>query len=171
MNQRIHNKQINKILLKPRFKIACDESVEIIMEKFKKAFDSSNCDYCNKIVDHHIVIDVPKKEDHFWSPQLHLEVEEDENNTTVIKGLFGPKPQIWTFFMFIHFAVAVTFIVFFVVAYVNWSLKQDFSLALAMCISMPIFWVVLYVLGQLGKKKGYQQMIELDNFVKKILEK
>ena len=73
--------------------------------------------------------------------------------------------------MFIHFAVAVTFIVFFVVAYVNWSLKQDFSLALAMCISMPIFWVVLYVLGQLGKKKGYQQMIELDNFVKKIIEK
>lgn len=171
MNQPIYNKKINRVLLKPRFKISCDQSAESIMAKFKDKFDSGDCDYCSKIVDHHIVIDVPKKEDHFWSPQLHVEVEKDDENTTIVRGLFGPKPQVWTFFMFIHFAVAVAFIVFFVVAYTQWSLKQEYSFALVICIAMPILWIVLYILGQLGKKKGYQQMLELDDFLKKVLEK
>ena len=171
MNQPIYNKKINRVLLKPRFKISCDQSTESIMGKFKDKFDSGDCDYCSKIVDHHIVIDVPKKEDHFWSPQLHIEVEKDDENTAIVRGLFGPKPQVWTFFMFIHFAVAVAFIVFFVVAYTQWSLKHEYSFALVMCIAMPILWIVLYILGQLGKKKGYQQMLELDGFLKKVLEK
>ena len=170
MNQPIHNDQLNKVLLKPRFKIERNESKDIIIEKFKKEFSSDNCIYCTKIIDHHIVIDVPKDEDHFWSPQLHIEVESNEENKTIVKGLFGPKPQVWTFFMFIHFAVAVAFIVFFVVAYTRWNLKQDYSFALSMCIAMPVLWIILYILGQLGKKKGYKQMVQLDTFLSIILE-
>lgn len=170
MNQPIHNDQLNKVLLKPRFKIERNESKDVIIEKFKKEFSSDNCIYCTKIIDHHIVIDVPKDEDHFWSPQLHIEVESNEENKTIVKGLFGPKPQVWTFFMFIHFAVAVAFIVFFVVAYTRWNLKQDYTFALIMCIAMPVFWIILYILGQLGKKKGYKQMVQLETFLSIILE-
>ncbi|MBT8385277.1 MAG: GTP-binding protein [Bacteroidia bacterium] len=170
MNQPIHNDQLNKVLLKPRFKIERNESKDVIIEKFKKEFSSENCIYCTKIIDHHIVIDVPKDEDHFWSPQLHIEVESNEENKTIVKGLFGPKPQVWTFFMFIHFAVAVAFIVFFVVAYTRWNLKQDYTFALIMCIAMPVLWVILYILGQLGKKKGYKQMVQLETFLSIILE-
>lgn len=171
MNKPIHDKKINRVLLKPRFKITRDESADNIINKFRGEFDSGNCEYCSKIIDHHIVIDVPKNEDHFWSPQLHVEIEKDEESKTIVKGLFGPKPQVWTFFMFIHFAVAVAFMVFFVMAYTRWNLKQDYTFALIMCIAMPVLWVILYVLGQLGKKKGYQQMVELDNFMKKVLDK
>jgi Na+/melibiose symporter-like transporter len=170
MNQPIHNDQLNRVLLKPRFKIERNESKDLIIEKFKKEFSSGNCIYCTKIIDHHIVIDVPKEEDHFWSPQLHIEVESNKENKTIVKGLFGPKPQVWTFFMFIHFAVAVAFIVFFVVAYTRWNLKQDYTFALIMCIAMPVLWIILYLLGQLGKKKGYKQMVQLDTFLSIILE-
>lgn len=170
MNQPIHNDQLNKVLLKPRFKIERNESKDVIIEKFKKEFSSDNCIYCTKIIDHHIVIDVPKDEDHFWSPQLHIEVESNEENKTIVKGLFGPKPQVWTFFMFIHFAVAVAFVVFFVVAYTRWNLNQDYTFALIMCIAMPVLWIILYILGQLGKKKGYKQMVQLETFLTIILE-
>ncbi len=170
MNQPIHNDQLNKVLLKPRFKIERDESKDVIIKKFKKEFSSDNCIYCTKIIDNHIVIDVPKDEDHFWSPQLHIEVESNEENKTIVKGLFGPKPQVWTFFMFIHFAVAVAFVVFFVVAYTRWNLKQDYTFALIMCIAMPVLWIILYILGQLGKKKGYKQMVQLETFLTIILE-
>jgi hypothetical protein len=61
--------------------------------------------------------------------------------------------------------------VFLVMAYTHWNLKKDYSFSLTMCIALPIFWVILYFLGQLGKKKGYQQMIELDNFLTRVLEK
>ena len=106
----------------------------------------------------------------FWSPQLHIEVEKNEADGTVVRGLFGPKPQIWTMFMFIHFAVAVAFIVFAVMAYSKYLLKEDYTVSLILCLAMPVLWFVLYFLGQLGKKKGYGQMLALDDFMKKVLK-
>ena len=171
MNQPIHDNKLNRVLLKPRFKMEMSEDEITVLNKFKDQFDKTECNYCGKIIDHHVVIDVPKEDDHFWSPQLHLEIEKDEENKTVVKGLFGPKPTVWTMFMFVHFAVAAAFFAFLVVAYTKWNLKQEYTLWMYLCIAMPILWIVLYFLGQLGKKKGYQQMLELDDFMKKILRK
>jgi len=170
MNEPIHDNKINRVLLKPRFKIEREESIATIVDKFKKEFATGTCAYCGKVIDNHIVIDVPKEEDHFWSPQLHVEVEKNEEDKTIVRGLFGPKPQVWTLFMFIHFAVAVAFMVFLVMAYTQWNLKQDYSFPMAMCIALPMLWIVLYFFGQLGKKKGYQQMIELDIFLEEMLD-
>jgi len=171
MNKPIHENQINKVLLKPRFKIAMNENEEEILNKFKENLNDSNCKYCSSITDNHVVIDVPENEDHFWSPQLHVEIEKDENKKTVVRGVLGPKPQVWTFFMFLHFAVALAFIVFFVIFYSNWSLKQDYTFAMIMCIILPIVWIALYFFGQLGKKFGYDQMLELHTFLMNTLSK
>ena len=73
--------------------------------------------------------------------------------------------------MFLHFAVAIAFLVFFVIFYSNWSLKQDYTLAMIMCIILPIVWVFLYFFGQLGKKFGYNQMVELHDFLMNTLDK
>ena len=111
-----------------------------------------------------------KLKEHFWSPQLHIEVEESENNT-IVKGLFGPKPNVWSLFMFIHFAVALAFVVFLVLVYVRWNLKQDYTFPLIMSLIMPVLWFVLYFLGRLGRKKGTQQMHEIINFFTEVLGK
>ena len=65
--------------------------------------------------------------------------------------------------------IAVAFVVFLVMAYVQYSLKNDYQFAMYMCIAMPIILVLFYVFGQLGKKKGYNQMLEMDEFVKETL--
>ncbi|MDY7394867.1 GTP-binding protein [Aureibaculum sp. 2210JD6-5] len=160
--------KINKILLKPRFREELSESKTTILKKFATVFAKKEHKFRTKLVDNHIVIDVPTEEDHFWSPQLQIEIVEEENKT-ILKGLFGPKPQVWTMFMFFHFAVAVAFVVFLVMAYTKYSLKQEYQFAMYMCIAMPIIWIIFYVFGQLGKKKGYNQMVELDVFVKGII--
>lgn len=94
-----------------------------------------------------------------------------DNSKSVVKGLFGPKPQVWTLFMFIHFGVAVAFIGFSIMAYVQYTLKTDYTFALFMVIALPILWVVLYVLGTLGKRTGRKQMEDLEQFMLKTLEK
>ena len=132
---------------------------------------NGECKYCIKIVDDHIVIDVTVEENHFWSPQLNIEVEQNRRNKTLVKGLFGPKPTVWTFFMFFHFVIAVAFIGFSVMAYVQWTLKSDYSFPLIMIITLPILWVIMYFLGELGKKTGHKQMDELQEFMMKTLEK
>ena len=161
----------NAIFLRPRFKMDFNESQQELLEKFRKNLEDDNCKYCSKIVDGHIVIDVPIEENHFWSPQLNIEIAKGEQDKTIVKGLFGPKPQVWTLFMFFHFAVAVAFIAFSVMAYVQWTLKSDYIFALTMVISLPILWIIMYFLGRIGKKTGYKQMNELHEFMMSTLGK
>jgi Na+/melibiose symporter-like transporter len=148
-----------------------NETQQELMKKFEDNLNDGNCSYCSQIIDGHITIDVPKEENHFWSPQLNIEIEENSTKKTIVKGLFGPKPQVWTMFMFIHFAAAVAFIGFSIMAYVQWTLKSDNSFALSMVIGLPILWCILYFLGTIGKKTGRKQMEELHNFMMKTLDK
>jgi len=159
------------IHLRPRFKMDFNESQDVLISKFRDNLKDENCKYCSKIVDGHIVIDVPTEENHFWSPQLSIEIEKNNSEKTIVKGLFGPKPQVWTLFMFFHFAVAVAFIGFSVMAYVQWTLKEDFTVALIIVLALPVLWVLMYFLGSIGKRKGHKQMDQLYGFMMKTLEK
>lgn len=158
------------IHLRPRFKMNFEESQQKLLAKFQSKVKNADCNYCVKVIDGHIVIDIPAEENHFWSPQLHIEIEQIDENRSVVKGLFGPKPQVWTFFMFIHFAMAVAFIGFSIIAYVKWSLKSDYTSSLIVTVALPILWVIMYFLGSLGKKRGHNQMDELHRFMMKTLE-
>ncbi len=171
MNKLIHHNQVNRILLKPRFKMQVSQSQNKVLRHLEAKLSLKNNEFDYKIVTHHIVLDIKKEANHFWSPQLHLEIERQTDSSSVIKGLFGPKPQVWTFFMFLHFAVAISFIVFLVIAYSNYILNKDYSFALTVCIVLPIIWVIFYIFGQLGKRKGYKQMQELHNFLMVTLSK
>ena len=115
----------NEVFLRPRFKIDSDENEAELMNRFKGNLNSGDCKYCSKIVDNHIFIDVPPDQDHFWSPQLHVEVAEGETSPAIVKGLFGPKPQVWTMFMFLHFAIGILFLVFLTMLYVRWTLNAN----------------------------------------------
>ena len=158
------------IHLRPRFKMGFEESQQKLIAKFQRNVKNATCKYCVKDIDGHIVIDIPAEENHFWSPQLHIEIEKIEENKSIVKGLFGPKPQVWTFFMFIHFAMAFAFIGFSIVTYVKWSLKSEYLSALMIALALPILWVIMYFLGRIGKKRGHKQMDELYGFMMETLK-
>jgi len=167
----MNEKKNSDIHLRPRFKMEFNENVQNLLSKFKDAIKDKDCRYCCKVVGNHVVIDVSVKENHFWSPQLNIEIEEVDEHRSIVKGLFGPKPQVWTLFMFFHFAVAVAFIGFSIMTYVKWMLKEDYSFALLMVILLPVLWILMYFLGRIGKKTGHQQMNELHEFMMNTLEK
>lgn len=170
MNQPIHGEKKNKVLLKPRFKIALDDKPKVIKASFEKCIESKNCKYISKQSGNHFFLDIPKVEAHFWSPQLQVEITEN-NGKSIIKGILGPKPQVWTLFMFFHFVIALAFIVDFVMFYVKWSMNKDYSLYKYILITLPIISIGLYFLGQFGKKIAFKQMLELDTFLMTILNK
>lgn len=164
MNKPIHDNEINKVLLKPRFRIEVDQVENQIMDNLKKRLNDEDCNFRSQIADMHAVIDVSEEDEHYWSPQLTVEVIK-EDNKTIVKGLLSPKPKVWTFFMFLHFLVAISFFVFLVMFYTQYRLNQDYNFSLIMCIAMPVAWIVLYLVGQFGKKLGYEQMVQLHNFL------
>ncbi len=158
----------NEVVLRPRFKIELHRSNEKALETFEAAKKTQD-DFIVSRVDNHVFIRFPKEKQHFWSPQLHLEINEVDEKSSLLHGLFGPSPTVWTLFMFLHFFVAVIFIGFGAWAYSNWSLGNSFGIQIGIMISMVLSWFALYFAGRLGKKKGKPEMHALHNFMNKSL--
>ena len=157
----------NEILLRPRFRQRLLKSKELALDHFVQCKKNP---YILKRIDDHIIIKFNQQQAHFWSPQLHLEFIEEDANSCEVHGLFGPSPPVWTFFMFLHFGVATLFIILGVWAYTNISLERPYGLQLALMILMVLFWIVFYIFGRLGKRKGRPQMQELYAFMQDALQ-
>lgn len=159
----------SEIFLRPRFSINCVRKSSEVLETVLLNLNKKPTKFKVKISENHFFIDIPIKEAHFWSPQLHFRIEE-ESGQTKIKGLFGPKPQVWTLFMFIHFIIATSFVGFAIMFYVKNTLNSSVVFPVIMMVVLPILWFTLYLLGSLGKERGKKQMNDLKQFMKSILE-
>ncbi|MCK5402337.1 MAG: GTP-binding protein [Flavobacteriaceae bacterium] len=158
----------NEIVLRPRFKIELKKSNDEALQYFDDAKKSQKEFIINR-VDDHVFIKIPREKQHFWSPQLHLEINEVDETTSTLHGLFGPNPTVWTLFMFLHFFVAVLFIGFGAWAYSNWSLENSYGLQLAVMVLMIVLWFALYFAGRIGRKTGRPEMNTLYQFMNETL--
>jgi len=161
----IKEEKNSAVFLRPKFFLEIDKNEKDTLGLIKKNLLDSKERFRSKSIDFHVFIDISEKKSHFWSPQLHIEVLPKDKNSCTVKGLFGPKPQVWTFFMFLHFAVGICFLVFATMLYVNYSLDKSLLFPLLMVIILPILWVILYFIGRLGRDFGKKQMIELHDFL------
>lgn len=160
----------NDIILRPRFKLEISKSNETILELFQAA-KKTQTDFIISRIDDHVFIKFPQHKQHFWSPQLHLEINEVDSNSCLLHGLFGPKPTVWTFFMFLHFMVAGLFIAFGIWAYTNFALKTSFAMQLSLMLFMVIIWFALYFAGSIGKTSSKNEMAALYDFMNSVLKK
>ncbi len=158
----------NEVVLRPRFKMELKTNDQKALQAFKDK-KSEQSDYIVTCVDHHVFIKIPKVKQHYWSPQLHLEIDPVDDHSSKLSGLFGPNPTVWTMFMFFHFIVAGLFIGFGVWAYSNWSLDYPYLIQIAMMVVMILIWFALYYGGRMGKAKGNAEMHQLYNFMKETL--
>lgn len=94
--------EINAIRSRPRFKVVAKMTPEEFSGKLKIHFKNHNKTlggYVNKEV---AIIRLRQDREKYWAPQLQIRVEENEDlqGTIWVRGLFGPRPAIWTLFMF-----------------------------------------------------------------------
>ncbi|KAB1067786.1 GTP-binding protein [Tamlana haliotis] len=160
----------NDIVLRPRFKLEMPQYNEAILSDFKNA-KTIQTDFIVSVIDEHVFIKLPKEKQTYWSPQLHLEINAIDENNSLIYGLFGPSPTVWTLFMFLHFLVAGTFLGFGIWAYTNWSLEQDFAVQFSVVLLMIIIWIALYFAGSIGKASSIKEMHALNDFMYGVLKK
>lgn len=158
----------NDIVLRPRFKMDLNVNNETILKAFELA-KTSQSDVVISRIDDHVFIKFPKEKQHFWSPQLHLEINKVDENSSQLHGLFGPNPTVWTLFMFLHFMVAGFFIAFGIWAYTNWSLKTTYAIQVSLMLLMVVIWIALYFAGSIGKSSSKNEMHKLHSFMNKVL--
>lgn len=158
----------NDIVLRPRFKLEIPRDNEAVLSDFENT-KTSQSEFIVTRVDDHVFIKFPKDSQHFWSPQLHLEINKVDEKSSTLHGLFGPNPTVWTLFMFLHFIIAGLFIAFAIWTYTNWSLKQSYAVQASVTLLMILLWVTLYFAGSIGKASSTTDMRLLNSFMNRVL--
>lgn len=158
----------NEIVLRPRFVIELKLKQQEALSLFDNAKKETSQFVIHR-VDDHVFLKIPRAEQHFWSPQLHLEIREESSGKVKLHGLYGPNPTVWTLFMFIHFVAAALFIGIGIWAYSNASLGNPYRLQIVSLFLVIAFWFALYFGGRMGKSTGRKEMLALDAFMRKTL--
>ena len=111
---------------------------------------------------------VPEHERRIWSPYLSVRVDENGEASRLF-GRFGPVPEVWTFFMFLYFAVA--FLVAFggTFGYVQWASDESAWALWSVWIGVP-FLGLLHLASALGRRWGQAQMRDLKALLDDVLD-
>ncbi len=160
------------IALRLRFYTDINETIDSVRQKFIQYKKVLPADYQMKIRHNHIQFTIVGEKQRYWSPHLSIELEEKRGSngeSTQLRGLFGPAQTMWTFFIFLHFIIAGVFLVFAMFAFTNYLLKTSFTKDLIIATLMIASWILLYFVGLQTRENGYEQMIELEKELYKIL--
>ncbi len=158
----------DELHLRPRFSFHVPYSKEILLQKIQTKLNEENAPCKGKIVQHHVVLDIHVEDRHYWSPQLHLEVEEDEKGS-LVRGIIGPRPAVWTLFLFIYAVIGIIGLMTSLYGLSKWSLGE-FSFAL---FGLPIAFILMssaYLTSKYGEKLGHEQVEILKGFLRGALK-
>lgn len=157
------NPEENTLRIRPRFKQEVLLTQEEIKQKIKTHLQANPENWLGKIVDNHVILKVPPAKQHYWSPQLTLELEQHEKST-IIRGLFGPKPGVWTMFVFFYSAIGFLTLMGLIFGLSQMMLKMNpYGLW-----SVPIggfLLIGLFVMSKIGQRLSHDQMHQLNTLL------
>jgi hypothetical protein len=157
------------IPLRYRFQEEVNLSFEKIIENVKHQKEIQKPNFFIKHLDDHVWINFGKENRKYYAPHLHLELVRKDKKTTYIRGLYGPDPQIWTFFMFLHFFIALGFVLLSMLAYSHFSLNKSIVLEIGLLIFFVCSWFGLYFFAKSIRKIGIPLTHDLEKIKKLIL--
>ncbi len=92
--------------IRPRFKLQVKFDIDQIQNKIANELKKTN-QQCNANINNtFITLSLSEKDIQYWSPQLRLSIEKNEEGT-LIRGLYGPKPSIWALFFYFYAAFGI----------------------------------------------------------------
>jgi len=153
--------------IRPRFRQQVDFSFSDVQDRVKNALNNSKEPYMAIYLPNQVTLKIKSEERHFWSPQLNITMEENENGT-LIRGLYGPNPSIWAMFFFVYSALGIIILFAGMVVLTQLSLGLETPLwwVIPFCIALII---IIYIIAQTGQKIGAQQMFDLHHFYEETL--
>ncbi len=153
--------------VRPRFEKKSKANIEAIREKIRLALAESNETIIGTIDHEYITLELPHDERHFWSPHFSITLEQDEEGT-LIRGLCGPRPEIWMGFMFVYFLAGFLVLVISIIGLSQYNLG----------LSAYILWIIPFIVGgvlvmwfssRTGQRLARPQMQFIYDFVNKNL--
>jgi len=155
--------------IRPRFSFESDMSLRDFIDSITLAIHKEDAPLRARIVHDHIVLYFPVEQQHYWSPQLSLSIEE-EGEGILVRGLYGPRPAVWTMFVFFYAFIgfALLFLLIFGFSYMSMGKSAN------ILWFVPILLIILlsiYRVARQGQKMGKKEMETIHKFLKSALSK
>lgn len=155
--------------IRPRFEVDCKFSVEELKTIMKSALKSADAP-CDGKVRYGYVSLFPKEEDkHYWSPHLSVTIEEHESGEgSLIRGLYGPSPAVWTMFVFVYGIIAIAIVIVTVIGFANISIDESG----AILWTVPLLILLLgsmFLVSFTGQKKGHNQIEGIHHYFESLI--
>ena len=150
--------------VRPRFKLETAHTVEELTNRISAALekDSAPCQgHINTIGFGSIMLPVGQQQ--YWSPRLTISMEETENGT-ILRGLYGPRPAVWTLFVFFYALIALAIMVIGTIGMSNISLDKSGAI-LWWIPALLVVFLSLYLVSYFGQKLSRDQMVTLHEFL------
>lgn len=150
------------LIIRPRFLISTDLSIEELEELLKRAIKRQTHPCYGSVSYGYAVIKISKKLQHFWSPQLSISMEQEGSKTTV-RGLYGPKPSVWTMFIFFYSIIGFSTLIVLMVGLTRYSLDKPIEIIWLVPVGLLLI-VGIYFGSAAVKKIGKEQLQILHHF-------
>ncbi len=161
---------IKSIRNRPRFKIKTRLSKDEFTDRLRKQFQIQNKVLGGYVGQEFSVIRMRKDKHEYWAPQLQIrsEADEDDPNITLIRGVFGPRPSVWTFFMFLYILGGTIFIFFGLIWFVQMRLDVESWMVNFAWLGLFIM-IATYIAAHVGQRIAKKHMKTLRDFMEKVV--
>ena len=159
---------IDVIHIRPRFEITVPYPISMVEERLNTALRSDQQNVLGRVRNGFARLMLPEKEQHYWSPQLTINMQEDGEDA-FLRGMYGPRPAVWTMFVFFYsfIGIAIVFIAIFGTSY----MALDKSGAILWLIPfLIVIFLSLYLVSYFGQRLGREQIKILHDFVEDALD-
>jgi len=154
--------------VRPRFERHVAVPVEECLRRIRDALEAPEEELIGKVAMRHASIEVPPETKHFWSPQMEVDLEGQEDETTVLYVRIGPSPPVFTGYIALQ---AVIFFCGLGTLIYAWSQHAAGESPWALWL-FPVFVVLgALVFGGafVGQGLGAEEMYTLRTFLDRIL--
>jgi len=150
--------------IRPRFEITSDYTVDEIQDIMKKALKSGEAPCDGKVRFGYVSLYPAESDHHYWSPHLSVTIEEHPTEGgSLLRGLYGPSPAVWTMFVFVYAIIALAAVIATVIGFANMSIDESGTILWAVPVLILLF-ASMYLVSSIGQKKGHDQIEDIHHF-------
>jgi len=153
--------------MRPSFERFVPVEPAMVQRNFRETVAASNRGYVGQFYPNHIIINVPPSQSHFWSPQLSLDLESRDGGT-LIRGLYSPRPSVWTMYMALYAIVGFSGLIGLFFGVSQWSLGMN-AYALWSGPAAAVLGGCVYSLSLVGQWLSQDQIAALQSFAQSAL--
>jgi hypothetical protein len=153
--------------MRPVFDLPLTGSGESAFAAIRAALGKPDCDLDGQVLDQHAYLRLPSHRDSLLSPNLNLELRE-ENGVTILHCRFTPKPSVWTGFMGLFFFIGMLGLGGLIYGLAQLTVDGPRWPMLAAPVALALI-AFIYGAAFIGQGLSGEEMFELRSFVERAL--